>query len=32
VRSPVLGILGLVLVIGLTIGWLWPTQRELEEA
>jgi cytochrome c oxidase subunit I+III len=32
VRSPALGVLGLVLVIGLTIGWLWPTRRELEEA
>jgi cytochrome c oxidase subunit I len=31
VRSPVLGGVGLVLVIGLTIGWLWPTRRELEE-
>jgi cytochrome c oxidase subunit 1/cytochrome c oxidase subunit I+III len=32
VRSPVLGVVGLALVIGLTIGWLWPTRRELKEA
>jgi heme/copper-type cytochrome/quinol oxidase subunit 1 len=32
VRSAVLGGAGLVLVIALTIGWLWPTRRELEEA
>jgi cytochrome c oxidase subunit I+III len=32
VRSPGLAVAGLVLVIGLTIGWLWPTEREPEEA
>jgi cytochrome c oxidase subunit I len=31
-RSTALGLLGGVLVIGLTIGWLWPSRIELEEA
>jgi cytochrome c oxidase subunit I len=31
-RSPRLSVAGAVLVLALTIGWLWPTARELEEA
>jgi cytochrome c oxidase subunit I+III len=32
VRSAVLGVAGLGLVVILTIGWLWPTRRDLDEA